>query len=448
MRSLRTRITIGVVAITSAVVLVGAIGAWLTVYTTLMRGIDQELQGRMGFLQRVYDRPPPPPRAGEGEHSPDRAPPGLRPSERRWFEVVDPDGHQVFRNLPDENTFVGRDLPVGVPAVVRFADGRRTRVIYRAGEKPGWRLWVARDLEPLAEELGRLAAVLAGLWLGASVLAWIAIALLGSRLLRPLADLTATIDRLGPDDLAARVTDSAGPREVRGLVLRLNSLLDRLEEAFRREQTTIANIAHELRTPVTVLRTALEFRLMAPGNREEEAVLRDCFRTVERMQVVVANLLLLARLEASREPLETEPTDIAALLREQLVPWRERADQRGQAVRIDAAEGLVIDTAPGHLRLVIDNLIGNAVAHGPQGSQIAVRLADGALVVENPLAGPVDATQLGLAFYRADSARHDGCHAGLGLALSRRLLRLLGGELLLTADHGVFRAEARFAQPS
>ena len=435
---LRSRITLGVVGITSGVVLIGSLGAWFAVQGFVLRGIDKDLLGRAERTPR-FENPP----------SPGQQPPGsprwMRDTRRGWFQVIDADGKDIIRVVPEDATLAGLEVLPEVPTSVTLTGGHHLRVVMKPLAKPGWKAYVAIDIEPVTTELERLGLVLAGLWLAATVLAWIAVALLGSRLLRPLADLTAAIGRLGPEDLAARVADTAAPEEVRGIVVRLNSLLDRLEDAFRREQTTIANIAHELRTPVTVLRTALEFRLLAATAPDELKVLSDCFRTVERMQAVVSTLLLLAQLEAGKVPLVREPTDLAELVREQLPVWRAKAAERGLTIAAELPESLVVDTAPGHLRQVIDNLLGNAVAHASPAAEIRVTLDADAFSVENPCAAGIDASQLGRVFYRADAARTGGDHVGLGLALCRRLLQLLGGRLDLAVEDGRFRAVAHVA---
>jgi signal transduction histidine kinase len=230
-------------------------------------------------------------------------------------------------------------------------------------------------------------------------------------------------------------------------VVRINSLLDRLHEAFKREQTTIANIAHELRTPVTVLRTAIEFRQLAASDPAECKVLADCFRTVQRMQGVVSSLLLLAQLEAGKIALVRESIDVRELVDEGLANWHDRAAARGQHFKADLATTALLDTAPEHLQRVIDNLLGNAVAHAPEGAIIAVSLTANQFTVANPCGAGIDITQLGQIFYRADGARSVGDHVGLGLALCRRLLQLLGGRLELSTHEEQFIARAWLITP-
>jgi signal transduction histidine kinase len=570
MSSLRQRISIGVVGITSTVVLVAAVGIWLATRAVLVGGVDRELHTRVERLRHFDATGPlmgrrrgPPPEAPRGEHP--EAPRGDRPEPPReplrFVQFVDAATRQELGRWPTSPTELGltEDTLAGAvpgqPFSGRLSDGHHVRVLAvqlthtplaprddrigpgefriiasslpgeprppanavppalaapapppalpitvppipapstpvapapaqpsstqpapvspqtvtapaaapapavpggppaaptepaapKPAAGPGALALAVADLEQIDEELTRMGSMLAVLWAVATLLAWVAVMLMRSTILRPVGELVAAIDRLGPDDLSARVPSTAGPDEVRGLTLRLNVLLDRLEQAFRHEQATIANVAHELRTPVTSLRMAIEFRLLAaPPAGEERQALASCLETVEHMQEMVANLLLLARLEAGKEPLQRQRLDLSALVAEVVEGWDARAGVRGQVLSATLPEHAPATTSDLHLRLIIGNLIGNAVAHGLPGREIDVTVATGPagtrLTVGNPFAGAVDAQQLGKSFYRGDDARSGSDHCGLGLALCRRLARLLGGDLALSAADGRFEA--------
>ena len=438
MASLRHRITLGTVGIASGVVLIAAVGTWFVARSFIFHGIDRELENLTDPARRV-----------EISSSILRLNREQRWDQRRMLQVVTPRGEEVLRSnaLVEGESLADPELPLGVPISRLLSTGRLVRILVIGMPESQHRIYLAMDLDTPNLELVRLAWVLAGLWLAASVLAWLGATLIEPLLLLPLRRLSEEIDRIGPQDLAGRLPDTAGPDEVRGLVDRINLLLARLEAAFRREQTTIAHIAHELRTPVTVLRTALEFRLLAAQDPAETAVLKACFRTVERMQTVVSNLLLLARLEAGTVELEAEAIDLAHLVAEQVALWEPQAQARNQRFLMTVTEGRMLMTAPAHLRQILENLFGNAVAHSAPGTTIIISGDDRELVIANPCTEIIDPEQLGRVFYRADSARSAGDHAGLGLALCRRLAVLLGGRLELGVSEGEFRARLIFAEP-
>lgn len=442
--SLQRRISLGVIANTAGVVLIAAIAIWFANRGWLLQGIDRELQNRAERMHRFDNLPSGDMRPRQWLMPETKADSDERIDLRRPVLVMDAaNGNVLMRASQLPADFAARlnpsnrglqtlrlnpDLKLRILAILL----QRGLPMGEAGNRPVI-LFLASDLSPLDEDLTRMAALLTALWVTASFLAWVSVRWSGRVMLRPISDLSAALDRLGPDDLASRLPSATGPREFRAVVDRLNLLLDRLEQAFRREQATIQVIAHELRTPVATLRTAVEFRQLVATDPGEKAVLATCFRTVERMQSMVTNLLLLARLEAGKEPLPRTQVDLVEALHDAL---EEHPD-----IHAELPLSAMVMTSPMHVRLVIDNLLGNAVAHGSPQGLVRVTVTDTTLTITNPCAEGLDPQQLGTIFYRADAARTDGDHCGLGLALVKRLVKLLDGTLSLSATHGIFKAE-------
>lgn len=499
MTSLSRRVSVAVVSITSAVVLVASAVLWLVTQSVLLNGTDRELVRRAERMRNIEPlavpegwRRPPPPQTEQRERR--RGPSGDWRGFMQVFATAD--GRELHRSgsFPPEIDLVAsdqRDQIHPTPWSRTLTDGSHVRIFavrLTRVEKPpsvspeggtprpadsgaaplqpavpqptapqpepvvatsatpttpapGVTIFFAHDLQQTDDELQRMAVVLAVLWAAATVLALGAAWLLRPAILRPTRQLAEAIATLGPDDLAARVPAAAAPTEMQTVVERLNGLLDRLEQAFRREQATIANIAHELRTPVATLRTALEFRLLAATAETDRTGITELLTTVERMQIQVTNLLLLARLEAGKEPLPHSEVDLGDLAGEAVERWESRSN--GRTLACSVAGDAPVLTSPDHLGLVLDNLIGNAIAHGSDGAiEIAVRIVAGRaiLTVANPFTGTLDAAQLGQAYYRGDSARRADDHSGLGLALCQRLCRLLGATFTLATDGGRFTA--------
>ena len=442
--SLQRRISVGVIANTAGVVLIAAVTIWFANRSWLLQGLDRELFARAERMHR-FDALP----ASEWRPRPWLMPETKADSDeridlRRPVLVIDAaNGKMLLRaaQLPLDITskldptnhglqslHVSPDLRLRLLAVLM----QRGLPINAAENRPVI-VYLASDLQPIEDELTHLAKLLSALWATALVLAWISVGWSGRVVLRPLKDLSTALDRLGPDDLASRLPPAAGPREFRSMVDRLNLLLDRLEQAFRREQATIQVIAHELRTPVATLRTAIEFRQLVAHDAAEKTVLATCFRTVERMQAMVTNLLLLARLEAGKEPLPRMVVDLVDTVND--------AVEEHPGITAELPPSALVMTSPMHLRLVLDNLISNAVAHGQPAGRIRIVVTGTTLSITNPCADGIDPAQLGTIFYRADAARSNGDHCGLGLALVSRLVRLLDGTLTLSTANHEFRAE-------
>ncbi len=471
MTSLGRRFLVALTGITAVVVLLAALVVWLVARQVLHTAGDPGLQGWARVAQRFAER--------DASPSPSPSPPRplgepTRNDSRRMALVTDaatgtpllrmgeiPDSVVAALSRPASSverlwTLDARDglmrvLAVPLPRAPRGGPFQPVVADAVSADIPTGPavLYLFHDLGPVQEELRRLAWGLINLWLVATGLAFAVGWRLRATMLRPLQRLGEAIHALGPDDLTARLSLASGPVEARTVMERLNGLLDRQEQAFRREQATIANIAHELRTPVAGLRTAIEFRLRTPTGlaSEDRELLGDCLTTVQRMQDMVGNLLLLARLEAGREPLPLAAVDLVTLVRHAGERWRAAAAQRGGQLRIELPAIAVAHSSADHLAIILDNLLGNAVAHGSGDLVVALRGTAGRweLRVENPFTGTVDAKLLGTAFYRADAARRDGAHAGLGLMLCRRIATLLGADWSVTADAGRFVVQVGLA---
>ncbi len=326
--------------------------------------------------------------------------------------------------------------PPADPPVVGFAE-RGPLLVY--GEPVGSGIAVvAIDRRPQERETRRLALALAALWPALVLLFGVAAWIAANAIFRPLARLGEGAAEISGRDLAARlpVEDRA---EFGRFAEGLNAMLDRIERAARREERFAADAAHELRTPLAVLKTGVETTLLrerAPG--DYAALLRDQLGELDRLNRTVAALLATARgAEIAPADLDAEP-----LVRETLARWSPRAAAARVALRADLAPCRV-RMAPHEIGLVLDNLFDNALRYAPEGSEIAATLScDGALVVRDRGPGfPTDLLER--AFDRlvqgdeSRTRRGEGKGgAGLGLALVRRTLEARGGSVSARNENG------------
>jgi signal transduction histidine kinase len=296
---------------------------------------------------------------------------------------------------------------------------------------------VAIDASPVVSDLQRLGVVLVGLWLVTTALG-IAVALwLQRTILRPLSVLSHGIAAIGPDDLRARLSEAQVPREMQVVPQRLNELLSRLENAFLREKATLANLAHELRTPVAGLRMTLELALADQPPPSQATALTTCLRITESMQAMITNLLTLARLDAGQQRLPTGEMHLEEAARSAWAQVAARAAERRLLIDWQIAADVDVRTTAEQAQMVIGNLLDNAVSYATAGSTILIAIdaqdGHGCLVVENRSEHePADITQVFVPFWRGDQARTGGLHCGLGLALVHRLVTALGGKVEAT----------------
>ena len=350
----------------------------------------------------------------------------------------------------DEGQWVGAVAPdvvvrpaepgARVPAAVGWSRSESFAVATQPVQTAEGKLFVqARaSLHPVAAALDTLRAVLLpgvpALLLLVAGLTWLAVgrALAPvSAIRRELADITAT-------DLHRRVPVPRARDEVALLAETTNRTLDRLEHAVGRHRRFVADAAHELRSPLAVLRTRLE---IAPPQPLTTEALAD----VERIQRLTTDLLLLARLDAG-EPPEHVEVDLGQVAAEEATRTRPRADVR-VALRVGA--GIVVRGSAEQLRRLVANLVDNAVRHATGTVVVRLQQRDGEAVLEVEDDGPGIPAEHHEAvfdrFARLDEARaREAGGSGLGLAIARDIAVRHGGVLVVAGGSPGALLRARF----
>jgi signal transduction histidine kinase len=471
--SLRSRIFLATTVTMSVVVLVGSCTVWLGARTVLLRTLDDEIRTRgHGLAHQPLHRGPAVPRldeearpggADDGHHPPQAPalPPEFRGADARFvLQAINPqDGHELTRSpsLPRAVSLLlllPPAIPDEHPCTIRFPDGREFRLQAfsppgpgRRGEdheSPPVRLLVAADLGPLQGDLNRLALVLGALWILTTVIGALVAVWLQRVVLRPLTGIAQAIAAVDPSELSARIALDEVPLEMAAVTARLNELLGRLDAAFCRERATIANIAHELRTPVAGLLMTIDLALSKTGSGPQGEALHRCQDIASTMQVMITNLLVLARIEAGQQPASPEMVALEVLLGE---VWDLHATQAAERHMTLTREGLAppqVWADPAQVRMIVGNLLANALAYAPRGSNLTVtftpRAATVAMTLANPFDGSLrDCTHVFEPFWRGDAARAVGLHCGLGLTLVQRLVVANAGTVAATiTDAGCF----------
>ncbi len=315
-------------------------------------------------------------------------------------------------------------------------------------------LAVARGRDRLDASLAALdaplALVIAGL-LGGSVLLVLTSLRAG---FAPLAQVERQIEAIDAGSLGARIDIADPPRELRSAIGRLNGLLRRLETSFERERAFSANLAHELRTPLAELRAVADVALELPRDSgQTEAFFADVRAIGLQMERILATLLALAHYDGGPPVLKIADFDLGTALLASSQTVATEAAARGIHFEFDVPSVLGVRTDPGKLHLALVNLFANAVAHGatsePGGGWLrcrAERSGDRFLIrIENPVQrlAASDLPRMFDRFWRLDSARTGGTHAGLGLPLVAAICVALGIEIETTLVDGVFSVQLR-----
>lgn len=261
--------------------------------------------------------------------------------------------------------------------------------------------------------------------------------LVSGRALRPLHQLAETTDEIGATgDLTRRLPPVKARDEVGTLTQSFNQMLDRVETAqteladsLNRQRRFVADASHELRSPLTTIRSNAGFLLDRPDAAADDRsdAIRDIEAEAERMAGLVDDLLILASADAGR-PLDRYPVDLGSIVHD----LDRRAAQLSETVTITAAEPVVVSGDAAALTRLAWILIDNAVRHGGDTIEIAVSAAgdEAHMTVTDDGPGflPQEVDRVFDRFYRADPAR-SATGAGLGLAIAREIAEAHGGTI-------------------
>jgi heavy metal sensor kinase len=339
--------------------------------------------------------------------------------------------------IPPELTGVDTLLPrpASLAPAVRMLSvplGRPARAILQVGK-------VEADVLRLRALL--ITALAVGLVLGLPLAAlggwWLA-----GRALAPVRAMVEAANRIEAENLAERLPQPPQRDELGQLARTFNQLLDRLQAAFQRERRFTADVSHDLRTPLALIKSSIEVALNRPRRAEE---LRDALveadSQIDRLSGLLDAALTLARADSGQLQERFTALDLSELLTdlvETSAPYAQ--EERGQSLTCDIASALWVRGDRDHLTRLFLNLLDNAMQYTPRDGAIRVRAA----ATREQLAVAVEDTGSGIAaedlphvfdrFYRADKARGRGSdtsarHAGLGLSIAQVIAQAHGGEI-------------------
>ncbi len=301
-----------------------------------------------------------------------------------------------------------------------------------AGRSSVWMRCVkAADSEAAAYVLVlRAALILLPLMIGLTALGGFLIA---RGAFRPVGRMAATAEAIvSGGDLGRRVGLHGGRDELTRLSRTLDSMLERLDEAFRRERQFTSDAAHELRTPLNAVRLLCQEAMDETDPGRRESLIAEIMERIDGLSRLVAQLLALSRMDAGCVPVEMREVDVSRLMQEvahELEPLAQDADisleaQVEPGVRMNADASLLT-------RLAV-NLLGNAIRYGRRGGHAWLKLTDEAdgvcLAVRDDGVGmsPEEQERMWDRFWRADSSRNSE-GTGLGLAIARWIIDRHGG---------------------
>lgn len=291
---------------------------------------------------------------------------------------------------------------------------------------------VAASTEPLARANRQTLTVIAGTILLSLVATAFGATWLARSAVEPVAEIASQADAIGPRVEGRRITAHADVEELQSLIAVLNRMLERLDAAFRNQRRIIADVGHDLRTPLTSMRGQIEIALRSERDAASyRCTLQSVLEDIEHLVSIGESLILLARIEAGELAPAPEPVNLGELASDALRRSEPRANGRHFQLERDGAGEVVALADPSMVGLVLDHLLDNTIRHTPSGTTVATIVrttGDRAELVVRDDGPGIDEQTLPHLFerlYRGDESRTrsgDTGVAGLGLTVAAAIV--------------------------
>jgi signal transduction histidine kinase len=257
------------------------------------------------------------------------------------------------------------------------------------------------------------------------------------RMTRPMSSLIDAARRIESGDYSARVPEWGSP-DIRSVARAFNSMSARLKSMDDQRRSFLADVTHELRTPLAVIRGQAEAISdgVYPADATHLAPILDATATLDRL---VEDLRTLVLTDAGTLVLHKEPTDIGALVHETVESFRPQAEPAGLSLTSELGPDLpAIDVDPDRIRQVVGNLLSNAIRHTPSGGSVKVGVSSSgehATITVTDTGEGIPPELLPHVFERFVKGPHS-TGSGLGLAIAHDIVRAHGGNLTITSQVG------------
>ena len=321
------------------------------------------------------------------------------------------------------------------------------RVSYPVTESRGtvqYILQTEASLRLVQDTLRFLTFLLAGLTAVMIGVAWLGSRWLARQVLTPVAVLTATAEQISVPSLKTRMELDAPYEEFARLTRVFNAMLDRLHKVFEGQRQFVADAAHEMQTPLTVIKGTLEVALRQRRTPEEyrEALITNLGQ-VERLSSLTRSLLTLAQFAGDRPPVKLVPLALEPLMQALLKELTVLAEDRKIQLALEVHPVPLVLGDEGRLTQLLVNLLDNALAHTPENGKVTMRLQQkngtARMEVEDtgPGISPEYLPRLFERFYRADPSRDRASGGvGLGLAIVKEIAEAHGGTVHVESTLG------------
>ena len=364
-------------------------------------------------------------------------------------QISDESGNVIAtsRNI---NMWPEKPLRAGQTATVpaNFADGKAVRLRVYAEDvpekrSPGYRILVGQTVTITENAINNLRAALIVVVPLVLLFLALTIAVIVRRALQPLDDIIDSMERVGAQNLSERFTVAGSTREIVALKKSFDTMLDRLDGAFTEQRAFIADLSHQIKTPLAIVKGQLETTLRRERSRDEyEETLQSGLEEIDTITRIIEKLLLLARYDSHEIKPDFRKFDLADEIRSLSEDFSLLARARGLDVKLDAESGSIVAADQNMIRQVFINLFDNAVKYANPGTDIlvSVRAADGrarfGIRDYGVVIDPGEIPHLFERFRRFDRTGAQGF--GLGLSIVDSIAHQLGAKVEVSsgADEG------------
>jgi signal transduction histidine kinase len=256
----------------------------------------------------------------------------------------------------------------------------------------------------------------------------------------PLDELLNASNRVAEGDYSVRV-DEKGPPEVRSLTHAFNLMTGKLELNDRQRRNMLADISHELRSPITIMQGNLEGMIDGVYSADVEK-LKSLYDETQLLSRLVDDLRTLSLAESGSLHLKSTPTDLGLLIREAASSFTSQVEERQIRISFDLSDGETINMDAMRIREVLMNLLANAVRYTPRQGEIRVGAAESVLAEESSVTVFVQNSGEGIEsgdlsrifdrFYKSS----DSGGMGLGLSIAKYLVEAHGGRIWAESEAG------------
>ena len=257
------------------------------------------------------------------------------------------------------------------------------------------------------------------------------------RLASPLGSVMEAADRVADGDYSARVEEH-GPPPIRALAHSFNTMTERLQHADRLRRDLMADVAHELRTPLSVLQGRLEGLLDGVYPRDDRHI-AEVLEETHVLSRLIDDLRTLALTDAGALPLQKESTDIVRLVREVVRSMEAATADKSVTLNVmTSADNILLDIDPLRIREVLTNLLSNALRHSPAGAAATVSVETNGERVRVTVSDvgegmlPDEVARIFDRFYKGAESRG----SGLGLTIAKGIVTAHGGEIAASSQPG------------